>query len=427
MTTDEKQLVTISNSTEVIPFVKGNREVEIDGQLYRIDGKSVNNTLLMLERTQTLYGVFIYDIFADDIMVAKCPPWEHEADFSPHRLVDPDDVMRFRGWLETIGVKMGSNDAHAAIVTAAKRNTVNPPKEYFETLQWDGIDRLDTWLSDFCGADYQNPEYLKHVGSKWLIGAVARIYEPGCKFDTALILEGAPYLGKSEVFRILSTFNGKDYFCDQNLDFHKIDSLLVLQGKLIFEMAELANFRRAESEDVKSFLSRQIDEYRSPYARKVGRRPRMFVIGGSVNPNGGYLKDPTGNRRFWPVACRHIQLDALRLISSQLWAEAIVRYKAKERYWLLDDEYRLAQIEQELRMEEDALADDIQKAVDEIVMGREDFGFRISEVLDKLGIEPNQKSNALAYRVKSYLTSNNWREERPRIEGKQQRLWYKQK
>lgn len=407
-----------------IPFVQGKSRLELDGSVYEIDPKSIQNALLMVEHAAALNGVFIYDMFADDIMVAKCPPWENSETFHPHRLVDPDDTIRLRAWLETRHIKVGANDSHSVIIAAARRNSINPPKDYFETLNWDKVPRLDKWLFSYCGAEYQNEEYLKLVGSMWLIGAVARIYQPGCKFDTALILEGKPYAGKSEAFRILATFNGQDYFCDQNLDFHKVDSLLTLQGKIIFEMAELANFKRAENEDVKSFVSRQVDEYRPPYGRKVSKRPRMFVIGGSVNPNGGYFKDPTGNRRYWPVACGTIDLEKLKDDKDQLWAEAIYRFKMKERYWLLDSEYELARIEQEFRLEEDALTDDIQKAIDDITVGR-NLGFRTNDILNKMGFEPCHKTNMIANRVKSYLTASGYREERPRIQHRQVRLWFK--
>lgn len=410
-----------------IPFVAGKTPVKIGEWIYDISPKGVQNVLLLAEYSPQFRGVLVYNIFADEICVAKCPPWEDEDKFEPHPLCE-EDVIRFRGWLETLYLQAGSNDAWSILVAVAKRNIVNPPKDHFQMIasSWDGTERLDTWLTDYCGAKYQPPEYLQLVGSKWMMGAVARIYNPGCKFDTALILEGPQYAGKSAVFRALSTFGGQEFFCDQRINFHDKDSLLKLQGKVIFEMAELASFKRAESEDVKEFVSRQVDEYRPPYGRKNVKRPRMFVIGGSVNPNGGYLKDPTGNRRYWPVLCgTKINLTALEADKEQLWAEAICRYLSGERIWLEDEEYVLAQHEQADRLEEDALSQRINAALPEISLGGIK-GFSAIDVLNHFSLEFRDMTNYHLSRVKSCLTQLGYVESRRRQEdGSQPRLWYK--
>jgi len=439
------ELAVISNPQDMAEslFVPGGKKVTIEGREFLIDNRSLHNTLVIAEHSPAMRDVFIYDIFADEVKIARCPPWEKPEQFRVHRLSD-EDVTRFRCWLEVINVRLGTSDARAVMVAAAKRNVINPPMDYFELIHnglqdkngdwiqkplWDKTPRLDTWLTYYCGADKQNEEYLKLVGSMWLIGAVARIYKPGCKFDTALILEGQQYEGKSEVFRTLSTLGGKEYFCDDRIDFNNKDHLMALQGKLIYEMAELASFRYATDETTKAAVSKQVDRYRPPYGSVVTDRPRMFVIGGSVNPNGGYFKDPTGNRRYWPVLCSKIDLEALKNDTPQLWAEAVARYKSGERYWLLGDEYKLATIEQHYRMEEDALADDIQEKVAEITNnGLSNNGFRTNDILKKLGIEPSKKTNLIANRVRNWLTTHGYKEKRVRIEDaygdtKQPVLW----
>ena len=157
----------------------------------------------------------------------------------------------------------------------AKEQSINPPREYLSRLTWDGKPRLDTWLTYYLGADEQPPEYLALVGSKWLIGAVSRVFEPGCKFDSVLILEGSQGLGKSMALRSLATFGGQDFFLDSVGDIRSKDTLMTMQGKLIVEIAELASFKKSINEEIKAFIS-QVHEYRPPYGRTVLKRPAIF-------------------------------------------------------------------------------------------------------------------------------------------------------
>jgi predicted P-loop ATPase len=312
------------------------------------------------------------------------------------------------------------------LISIARRNIVNPPHAYFESLVWDKKPRLDNWLCYYLGAEDQPKAYLNLVGSKWMIGVVARIYEPGCKFDTVLILEGDQYLGKSRALEILATVNGERYFSDENIDFKSKDSLIILQGKLIIEMPELASFRKSDTETIKGFITRRMDEYRPPYGRKTVLRPRMFAIAGSVNPNAGYLTDPTGNRRYWPVLCgKKIDLNALEEDKQQLWAEAVHRYKTGERIWLLEDEYDLAKVEQAERVIEDVITDEIVDIAEKLVKlnwGTSDFC--LSELIRKLELPIDRQTNTLKNRVCDILVLAGFCEYKPRINGKQKRKWH---
>lgn len=422
--TDAKKEAKKEPSTEIAksdniknPFIEGpgKNRILLNDQHWFGTAKSINNALVFCMQEKSLENVIVYNEFADDVYFIKAPPWEDEQSFKVHNAEEPDH-FRFRAWLETRGIVLSDNDAVRLLATIATQNVINPAKDYFERLKWDKTDRLDRWLSYYLGAEPDETGYLKSVGSKWLIACIARTYEPGCKFDHVLILEGPQGLGKSPAFEALATIGGERYFLDEALEFGNKDSLMKLQGKLIFEMSELASMRRGETEEIKAFLGRQHDFYRPPYGRKVLQRKRRFVIGGSVNPNGGYLKDPTGGKRYWPVKCGEIDLEALRHDKEQLWAEAVHRYKKGEQYWLTKEEFEVAKIEQSNRFQEDILDADISKAIFEITLeSPSNHLVTVSEIAHKMGATtPEKKTYNLSMSIKNYLTRNNYVTCRPR-------------
>lgn len=409
-------------------FLPGKQKCHFNGEPYFIDGKSLFNAGIILQRHPKLNNGLIYDIFADDIKITRCPPWQNENAFKVHAW-NEDDTTLFRVWLETCGFKLGKTDIADIISAYGRKNIVNPPKEYFEKLEWDRKPRLNNWLIYYCGAEYDNPEYVCMVGEKWLIGIVKRIYEPGCKFDTALILEGAQYKGKSSVFSILATIGNECYFIDDGVNFRDKDSLMKLQGKLIYEMAELVSFRKAETEEIKSFITRRIDMYRPPYGRKVIERPRMFVIGGSTNPSGGYLTDPTGNRRYWCVRIGDIDLSGLEKARDQLWAEAVYKYKNGTQVWLTPEEYNIACSAQAERVDEDVYGQRIDEITNRMSLDKKiQNGFTLTELLVELNISADRWSNKLKGQIQSHLTYRGFEQKRPRelqFDGiKQPRKWF---
>ena len=255
------------------------------------------------------------------------------------------------------------------------------------------------------------------MGSKWLIAAVTRVYKPGAKFDSALILEGEQGIGKSTALRILATFSGENYFLDSASDIKNKDTLMMLQGKIIIEMAELASFRKAENQEIKTFIDRQIDEYRPPYGRMAIKRPRYFVFGGTTNEtDDGYLTDPTGNRRYWPVLCKSIDLDALERDKAQLWAEAVYRYKQGERIWLTKDEALLSKAEQYKRQIEDAWQENIEKFT------RNLWEVSIEDICKALELKPKDITNFTKSRIKNTLRHLGWYETRRTNVGRVWRL-----
>lgn len=409
------------------PLVIGNStntKVTINNQIYPgVIQKSVQNVLVLTENDDEIKDCLIYNIFADDVFFVKCPPWESKASFKPHPLRD-DEILNYRAWVDTRGLTVGKNDAMDILISIARRNIVNPPKDYFESLKWDKKPRLDKWLDYYLSAKDQNTRYLQLVGSKWLIGIVKRIYEPGAKFDNVLILEGNQYIGKSKTLEELATINGERYFTDESIDFRSKDSLMLLQGKLIIEMPELASFRKAETDQIKGFITRRVDEYRPPYGRKVAPRPRMFGISGSVNPTAGYLTDPTGNRRYWPVKCgSKIDMAGLIEAKEQLWAEATYRYKQGEQIWLNPEEHDLAELEQKDRLIEDLIQERIEKEANKLVYANWNKDFYLNELIDAMDIPLKDRDGRLGTRITNCLTALKYIEYRPRVDGKQIRKW----
>jgi predicted P-loop ATPase len=218
------------------------------------------------------------------------------------------------------------------------------PLEYLTGLEWDGTPRIDGWLSRYMGAtaDGSAPGYLTAVGSKWLIAAVARIFLPGCRADSILILEGEPGSGRSSALRIL----GGEWFTDELHVSGSKDSAMQLEGYWIVEIPEMGSMLKAEVQTVKTFAARLVDRYRPSFSSNVIEVPRACVFAGQVNP-GEYLREDAGSRRFWPIGCGRIDLDGLQQDRDQLWAEAASRFQGWDIWWLESTEILLRAARQE--------------------------------------------------------------------------------
>jgi predicted P-loop ATPase len=280
--------------------------------------------------------VLWFDDFAVRPMVRRPPPWEPDLprqQWQERPLVDAD-LIRAAIWLQRNGVMVAEQRIKGPVEVACRARTEHPLRAYLDGLRWDGIPRIAGWLTNYVGAE--KTEYHAAVGARWMKGAVARAYRPGCKLDTALVLEGAQGIGKSSVARALA---GEDYFTDHLPDLTSKDALIQIQGKWIVEMAELAGLNRTEADRIKSFMSTECDRFRGPWGVLAQDYPRQCAFIGTVNPEAGYLKDPTGGRRFWAVRCGDtLDLGGLRQDRDQLWAEAVTGFKAGETWWLDTDQ-----------------------------------------------------------------------------------------
>jgi predicted P-loop ATPase len=250
-----------------------------------------------------------------------------------------------------------------AVLAAAEDGRFHPVREYFAKLKWDGTPRLATWLATYCGASEN--QYTQLAGVKFLIGAVARVMKPGCKMDNVLILEGEQGRWKSTA---LATLAGIEWFGDTPFAIGDKDSFLVTRGNLIYELAELDGFSRAESSRAKAYFSSRYDTFVPKYVAWAIKVPRQLVFAGTVN-HGTYLRDTTGNRRYWPVKIERADIESLARDRDQLWAEAVHRFNAGEQWWVVESERELFSLEQELRYVGDAYEDLIR----EWALGKEAF------------------------------------------------------
>jgi len=210
---------------------------------------------------------------------------------------------------------------------AARDRPFHLVKTYLQGLEWDRVERVDCWLSTYLGAE--DTDYPRAVGSRWLISAVAGISRPGAKADCSLILEGPQGIRKSTALRTLAG----EYFTDELADLGSKDAAMQTRGVWIIELSELYSLSHSEVARIKAFMSRTTDRFRPPYGMRLVESPRQCVFAGTVN-HSTYLRDETGGRRFWPIACGRIDVVGLARDRDQLWAEAKIRFESGGVWWL---------------------------------------------------------------------------------------------
>lgn len=289
------------------------------------------NVVDILENDVRWQGVVAYDEFGMRVVKLKQPPyWNQKGEAGEW---DAQDDARTAMWITKIyRFSPSAGMVAEAVEVMARNNTVNPPKDWLNSLKWDGVHRVDQWMLDFMGV--KSTEYSRRVARWFFMGMVKRVFEPGCKFDYCLVLEGPQGRKKSSALAVI----GGDWYGDTDLDLHSKDSLSALRGKMLYEFSELGSVAKAEATKQKSFLSRQVDEYRPVYGRREIRAPRQLIFTGTTN-EWEWNKDPTGGRRFWPVSVEEeIDVEGLKEIRDQLFAEAVEMVNQGLRYWPTSDE-----------------------------------------------------------------------------------------
>ncbi|WP_052383998.1 VapE domain-containing protein [Litchfieldella xinjiangensis] len=301
------------------------------------------------------------NLLSTEIHCDHAPPWGGEAG-----VWGDDHDRQLSAWVaQQLGISVSARLAGEAIEGVANQAPRHPVRDYLESLTWDGTPRLDTWLTDCAGVEAT--PYSQAVGARTLIAAVARAIKPGCKVDTMLVLEGPQGLKKSSLIAALVP-DERWLAEDLGADIGDKDALQALRGKWIIELAEMANMARSQVRKVKQFLSSRVDRYRPSYGRCTKDFPRQAIFIGTINPEGGggYLSDPTGGRRFWPVVCVRVDIERMQTEREQLWAEAVARYRQGEPWWLDSATEAVAREEQAARQIENPWEERVCQFIDEL-------------------------------------------------------------
>jgi putative DNA primase/helicase len=311
---------------------------------------SVWNLMLILNNDPDFANI-AYNEMAGRIEIIGTVPWERPMD---NRFWRDADTAQMKALIDIRYVPFSSRNHDVAFTKTVEDRHFHPAREYFEKLpEWDHVTRVENLLIDYFGAE--DNSYTKAAMRKTLIAAVARTYHPGVKFDSALILVGAQGIGKSTFFSKLAG----SWFSDSLTltDMKDKAGAEKLQGFLILELGEMAGMKKVDIETIKSFLSRIDDIYRPSYGRVVESHPRQCIVVGSTNAENGFLRDITGNRRFWPVnVCGDSPKKSWQLTAdevSQIWAEALYLYKQGENLFLEGKEAVIAEKQQRQAMETD--------------------------------------------------------------------------
>ena len=309
---------------------------------------NLHNLMLILENDENLKGI-VFNQLADGMEIRGNVPWPHPAKFWR----DADDAQLIC-YVDAAYGTFSARNYDIAVTKAVDDRSYHPIREFFETLPaWDGVERADTLLIDYLGAE--DTPYVRAVTRKELCAAYCRVYHPGIKFDSMIVLNGDQGIGKSTLIAKL----GREWYSDSlNLaDMNDKTAAEKLQGYWIMEIGELAGMRKADLDKVKAFISRQDDKYQASFGRRVTPHPRQCVFFGTTNSQNGYLRDITGNRRYWNVKVpgngKYKPWDMDEDTVKQIWAEVMVYAKAGEKLYLSPELEDYAKEEQRAAMERD--------------------------------------------------------------------------
>lgn len=323
------------------------------------------NEMLILNHDPDFQN-FAFNEMANRIQVTGPLPWDRPSD---NKFWRDADTAQLKALIDIRYVPFSSRNHDVSFTKVADDRRFHPVRDYLDTLpKWDNTPRLDTLFIRYLQAD--DTDYVRAVTRKTLAAAVARIYHPGTKFDTVLVLDGIQGIGKSTMWKSLA---GDDYFSDalSLTDMDDKSGAEKLQGFWIIEIGELAGMKKADIEKVKSFLSTSDDKYRPSYGKVVESHPRQCIVVATVNGEQGYLRDITGNRRFWIVKCRKTCSQVNWKITSeerdQIWAEAKHYYESGEKLYLEGSLLSDAEEAQRSAMEADERQGLVEKYLDTLL------------------------------------------------------------
>lgn len=353
---------------------------------------NLHNAAVIIESDASFKGTIYYDDFLNRVMLQNSPAREWS---------DADDLRLTRHIQAELGLpRIGREVVSQAVVAVAHQRRRNCVREWLETLQHDGAARIEKFFTDCFGAD--DSEYTHSASRNFWLSMVARVYRPGCKVDNMVVMEGAQGAGKSTALQIM----GGDWFAEQHESATNPKAFSeILQGKLLIEISEMDAFSRVEVNRVKQTISCPSDRFRPSYARHATDHPRQCIFVGTTNRDD-WNRDETGARRFWPIVCSDINLEAIANAREQLFAEAVVRHKAGETHWIMPEE--TTRNEQEARYQADPWLADIEA----IIKG--ESSVTTSHVAGKLNIAIERRDRGTEMRIGAVLRFLGWHRKRER-------------
>lgn len=394
---------------------------------------SRKTVIAALEKEPALQGIVAYDELRNTVVCRRAFPWPYS---KPGEIRGADALMLGKWMSDTWGLPAISKAAlEEGIQTVAHAHRYHPVREWLTTLEWDGTARISKWLAYALGEtpDTLRPamyEYLGLVGRYWLLGMVYRVMEPGCKFDYCPVLEGEGGLRKSTLVEVLA---GSEYYSDTPFEVGRgKEGAEQVQGCWVYEIAELTHFSKAEVGAIKAFISSKVDRYRVAYGTTVEAFPRQCVLVGTTNEDT-YLRDRTGNRRFWPVPVRHrIKTEWVAKWREQLLAEAFALYLQGDAYTpSTDQEQRLFHPMQESRLVETAVESELlvvlTRKPNPNATGPTSFvhsdapHVTIAQLVQALGVDVAKAPAGLQGQITAWLKHEGWEHAKRMIAGV--RVW----
>lgn len=365
---------------------------------------NIDNAVRALENSKMVAGEVWFDTFHQKIFTT----WNGAG----REWSDRDTLeLTKRLQRELAFIRLSDTTTYQALTLYSHAHPRNEPRDWMETLVWDRRERIGEFFTNYLGA--KDSEYVRAASKNFWIGMAARIYKPGSKMDNMVVLEGAQGTLKSTA---LHKIGGK-WFTETNESVSNKDFFLILQGNLLVEIAELHTFSKAEVTRIKQVITCRVDRYRAPYERLVSDHPRQSVFVGSTNEDA-YLKDTTGNRRFWPIKCGTIFPDEIMAAREQLFAEAAHKFKSGATWWEMPKDETVT--EQEERRQADAW----EAMIAEWISANMKTNFTTADVMKEcLQIDAGRMDKQSQHRVGVILRGMGWEAIREYAHGHQRRVW----
>lgn len=378
------------------------------------------NCLTLLANDPALAGLLSFNAFTSQHLITRAPPIPEDG--APQlpgpypRTWGPEDVVFIQGYMQRVWCpRFVKTTVEDAMVGEASIRRFHPICDWLDSLKWDGVPRIDKWLTSAFQAD--KTDLNRAIGSKFLIAAVRRIRKPGTKFDHMPVLEGPQGIGKSTAIKALFS---APWFSDSiPPDLNNKDAAMALLGVWCLEFSEIEQLIKADIETIKAFLSRAVDRYRPPYGKTFVDRPRQGVLIGTTNSDD-YLRDTSGNRRIWPIKCVVANTEWIEENRDQLWAEAVAREAEGEAIWLDDEEIRAEAVE----VQADRMIQDVWQLIISQWLGSRDE-VTVADVLNfALDVPKERMNKSVEMRVASVLKTLGWVKKTIKRDGHLYKAWH---